>query len=48
MILWSRKQIKSKNNSMESTYDLNSQRFCHGTKTNLKSGDMINTGFNSD
>jgi rifampin ADP-ribosylating transferase len=34
--------------SMESTNDLSSQRFYHGTKANLKPGDLIEPGFNSN
>ena len=33
---------------MASTYDLSSQRFYHGTKANLKPGDLIEPGFNSN
>ena len=33
---------------MPFTYDLNSQRFFHGTKANLKQGDLIEPGFNSN
>lgn len=33
---------------MESTNDLSSQRFYHGTKANLKPGDLIEPGFNSN
>jgi len=33
--------------SIESAYDLNSPIYCHGTKANLKPGDLIETGFNS-
>lgn len=33
---------------MESTYDLSSQTFYHGTKANLKHGDLIEPGFNSN
>ena|ERR1035437_386416 len=34
--------------SMESTDDLSSQRYYHGTKANLKTGDLIGPGFNSN
>jgi len=34
--------------SMEPTNDLGSQRFYHGTKANLKPGDLIEPGFNSN
>ena len=33
---------------MESTYDLSSQRFYHGSKANLKPGDLIEPGFKSN
>lgn len=33
---------------MESAYDLSSQKFYHGTKVNLKQGDLIKPGFNSN
>lgn len=33
---------------MESTNDLSSQTFYHGTKANLKPGDLIEPGFNSN
>ena len=33
---------------MESTTDLGSQKYYHGTKANLKTGDMIEPGFNSN
>jgi len=39
---------RSEDKSIESTYDLGSQRFYHGTKTNLKQGDLIGAGFNSN
>jgi rifampin ADP-ribosylating transferase len=38
----------SKDKSMESTYDMSSQRFYHGTKATLKPGDLIEPGFNSN
>ena len=37
-----------KNESIESAYDLSAQRFYHGTKANLKQGDLIEPGFNSN
>lgn len=33
---------------MEPTNNLNAQRFYHGTKANLKPGDLIEPGFNSN
>jgi hypothetical protein len=39
---------RSEGNSIESTYDLSSQRFYHGSKVNLKQGDLIEPGFNSN
>ena len=33
---------------MESTHDLSSQRLYHGTKANLKPGDLIEPGFKSN
>jgi hypothetical protein len=42
------KTNRSKAKSKESTYDLSSQRFYHGTKANLKPGDLIKPGFNSN
>ena len=33
---------------MKFTYDLSSQRFYHGTKANLKPGDLIKPDFNSN
>ena len=38
----------SKDKSMESANDQTSQKFYHGTKANLKSGDLIEPGFNSN
>lgn len=38
----------SEDNSAGSTNDLSSQQFYHGTKTNLKRGDLIGPGFNSN
>jgi len=40
------KTIKDK--PMESANDLSSQRFFHGTKANLKPGDLIEPGYNSN
>ena len=39
---------RTEDKSIESTYDLSSQRFYHGTKANLKQGDLIEPGFNSN
>ncbi len=39
---------KSADKSLESTNDLSAQRFYHGTKANLKPGDLIEPGFNSN
>jgi rifampin ADP-ribosylating transferase len=39
---------RSKDNSMASTNDLSSKQFYHGTKVNLKLGDLIKPGFNSN
>ena len=36
------------NRSEDKSIDLNSQRFYHGTKANLKQGDLIEPGFNSN
>jgi len=36
------------NRSEDKSIDLNSQRFYHGTKANLKQGDLIEAGFNSN
>ena len=38
----------SEDKSIESTHDLNSQKFYHGTKANLKEGDLIEPGFTSN
>ena len=38
----------SKNNSIVSTNEAGSQTFYHGTKVNLKQGDLIEPGFNSN
>ena len=42
------KNDSSEEESIESTYDLSSQKFYHGTKANLKPGDLIEPGFNSN
>ena len=42
------KTNSSKDKSMESTKDLSSQTLYHGTKANLKPGDLIGPGFNSN
>lgn len=34
--------------SIETANDLNSEKFYHGTKSNLKQGDLIQPGFNSN
>jgi hypothetical protein len=34
--------------SIETTNDLSSEQFYHGTKANLKQGDLIEPGFNSN
>jgi hypothetical protein len=39
---------KSKDNSRESADEPSSQKFYHGTKVNLKQGDLIAPGFNSN
>ena len=39
---------KSEDKPIEPTDDLNSQRFYHGTKANLKQGDLIEFGFHSN
>jgi Rifampin ADP-ribosyl transferase len=39
---------KSESKAMKSVNDLNSQTFYHGTKANLKTGDLIEIGFNSN
>jgi hypothetical protein len=43
-----KKTNESEYKKIESTYDQNSQRFYHGTKINLKQGDLIEPGFNSN
>jgi rifampin ADP-ribosylating transferase len=40
--------MKAKDKSIESTNDLRSQMFYHGTKASLKPGDLIKPGFNSN
>jgi rifampin ADP-ribosylating transferase len=42
------KTIRSEERSIESSKDLSSQKFYHGTKANLKQGDLIEPGFNSN
>jgi len=42
------KTNRSEDKSKESTNDLSSQKFYHGTKANLKTGDLIEPGFNSN
>ncbi len=39
---------KSDDKSIESVNELNSQKFYHGNKANLKHGDLIEAGFNSN
>ncbi len=39
---------KSEDKAMGSNNDLSSQTFYHGTKANLKTGDLIEIGFNSN
>lgn len=39
---------KSMDKSIEATHDLSSQKFYHGTKANLKHGDLIEPGFHSN
>ena len=39
---------RSEDKPIETTYDLSSQQFYHGTKINLKPGDLIEPGFNSN
>lgn len=39
---------KSEDNSIKSTHDLSSERFYHGTKADLRQGDLIVPGFNSN
>ena len=42
------KSNKSEDKAMLSSDDLSSQRFYHGTKTDLKPGDLIGPGYNSN
>lgn len=42
------KSNKNEDKSTESNHDLNSQRFYHGTKANLKQGDLAEPGFASN
>jgi rifampin ADP-ribosylating transferase len=42
------KTNSNKNKPIESAYDQSSQRFYHGTKANLKQGDLIEPGFDSN
>jgi len=42
------KTNRSKDKPKESAYEQSSQRFYHGTKVNLKLGDLIEPGFNSN
>ena len=42
------KTNRSEDKSIEYTNDLRSQRFYHGTRANLKPGDLIEPGFNSN
>jgi len=42
------KTNRSEDKSIDSTYDLRSQKFYHGTKADLKPGDLIEPGFNSN
>src|SRR5882757_4289471 len=39
---------KGNDNSVEKTDDLTSEKFYHGTKADLKEGDLIEVGFNSN
>ena len=39
---------KSDDKSIESANNMSSQKFYHGTKANLKEGDLIEAGFNSN
>ena len=39
---------RSEDNLLESAYDLSSQKFYHGNKANMKLGDLIQPGFNSN
>jgi hypothetical protein len=42
------KTNRSEDKSIESSYDLSSQRLYHGTKANLMQGGLIEPGFNSN
>ena len=42
------KKNRSNDKSMENAHDLSLQKFYHGTKSNLKPGDLIEPGFNSN
>ena len=42
------KTNRSKEKAINSTYDLSSPKFYHGTKANLKPGDLIEPGFTSN
>jgi hypothetical protein len=42
------KTSRSEDKSIEPTHDLGSQKLFHGTKANLKQGDLIEPGFNSN
>lgn len=42
------KTKRSKDNSIDSAHDPSSQEFYHGTKADLKQGDLIGPGFNSN
>src|SRR5688572_27483329 len=42
------KTNRSEDKSIDSTYDLRSQKFYHGTKADLKPGNLIEPGFNSN
>jgi len=42
------KKNSNKDKSTETSYDLSLQKFYHGTKANLKPGDLIEPSFNSN
>jgi hypothetical protein len=42
------KTNKSEDNSKKSAFNLSSQLFYHGTKANLKTGDLIKPGYNTN
>lgn len=42
------KETSSEDKSIKSTIDPSSERFYHGTKANLKQGDLIEAGFSSN